>query len=628
MAYSATGIPVVVRYDAAGRPTGLRETGELNVTQLNVATISATVIAAGTFEGADGGSPTFTVGNLSDVGDVVFPSGISNDQVLRWDAASAKWYPSDAVETVPLEPTTTFLALTDTPGYYFNDRILKSTSDGLTYSNYSDASIAALSATVVYKRLEDLSGVNIDSPAENDYIRYVGGEWVNDPLSISNIAEKVQIDIRNESGETLERGTVVFASGTHGTSAKILTVGKASTSLSSLEDKLLGVLDSQLTNNSTGNMTVIGYVTDFNTALSGIASSSLEGSPVYIDPNVPGSITSIRPTQPTPILEVGILTRRHATNGEIFVRFLRGGRLETLYNVYIPTKTIGDAVVWNGTTYGVSAHAVSGLRDTQITSIATNHSLIWDGTKWVNKFPTITTLSDVNITTPTNGDRIAYDSTTSSWKNYSSVTTVPLEGDQGKAVLIASGGTQYYYSPNFVYDYPTNKFTFTSNVTGLNFSGSFYGDGSGLSGITAEWDGSYVGDATISGSLSVTGNVSGTGNLNLGGNLTAAAKSFLIDHPTKEGMKLQYTCLEGPENGVYCRGRVKTNVILLPDYWIGLVDEDTITVNLTPAGKKQPNLFVEDIRDNKIFLSSSESIDCFYTIFGERKDIDKLIVEF
>jgi hypothetical protein len=112
------------------------------------------------------------------------------------------------------------------------------------------------------------------------------------------------------------------------------------------------------------------------------------------------------------------------------------------------------------------------------------------------------------------------------------------------------------------------------------------------------------------------------------GTLTATSKSFLIDHPTKDGMKLQYTCLEGPENGVYVRGRLKDdNVIELPDYWLGLVDENTITVNLTPIGHSQ-DLYVQDITDNQVIINDNENINCFYTVFAERKDIDKLVVEY
>ena len=119
-----------------------------------------------------------------------------------------------------------------------------------------------------------------------------------------------------------------------------------------------------------------------------------------------------------------------------------------------------------------------------------------------------------------------------------------------------------------------------------------------------------------------------TQNLTVGGLLTATQKSFTITHPTKEGMSLRYGSLEGPENGVYVRGRLTgTNVIELPEYWTGLVHEDSITVNLTSVGKYN-EMWVERIEDNKIYLRATYSIDCFYHVFAERKDVDKLVVEF
>jgi len=47
-------------------------------------------------------------------------------------------------------------------------------------------------------------------------------------------------------------------------------------------------------------------------------------------------------------------------------------------------------------------------------------------------------------------------------------------------------------------------------ISGSIFSGSFVGDGSGITGVTAEWDGSHFGNASITGSLTVTGGVSGS----------------------------------------------------------------------------------------------------------------------
>lgn len=117
-------------------------------------------------------------------------------------------------------------------------------------------------------------------------------------------------------------------------------------------------------------------------------------------------------------------------------------------------------------------------------------------------------------------------------------------------------------------------------------------------------------------------------NLEVNGSFAATTKSFIIDHPTKPGMKLRHGSLEGPENGVYVRGRSHLEVINLPDYWTGLVDPDSITVTLTPIGPSGAPR-VERIENNKVYVFSedSRSLDYFYMINAERVDVDPLEVE-
>ena len=113
--------------------------------------------------------------------------------------------------------------------------------------------------------------------------------------------------------------------------------------------------------------------------------------------------------------------------------------------------------------------------------------------------------------------------------------------------------------------------------------------------------------------------------LEVNGSFAATTKSFDIEHPTKEGMRLHHGVLEGPEHAVYVRGKTKGSVIQLPDYWTGLVHEDTITVQLTPIGKSS-ELYVKDISDNKVLVSNDT--EYFYFIQAERKDIERFEVEY
>ena len=117
---------------------------------------------------------------------------------------------------------------------------------------------------------------------------------------------------------------------------------------------------------------------------------------------------------------------------------------------------------------------------------------------------------------------------------------------------------------------------------------------------------------------------------NNGGHVLAAKKNFDIPHPTKPGYRLRHTCPEGPANDVYIRGKVRnTNEILLPTYWKGLVDWTTITVNLTPIGAHQ-NVIVKRVDEDKVYLQSNGGIpiNCYYHIYGERSDGERLIPEY
>ena len=166
--------------------------------------------------------------------------------------------------------------------------------------------------------------------------------------------------------------------------------------------------------------------------------------------------------------------------------------------------------------------------------------------------------------------------------------------------------------------------------------------------VKVDGDSKFVGDGkTGPDAIVVVGDMFVTGAVDCGNKGKLAArfgaadgrpKPFDIQHPTKgKGHRLRYACIEGPEVGVYHRGRLKgSNIIELPYYWKDLVHEDSITVQLQPIGKNQ-NLVVEsfnneyvviEIGANQDFLTNEILIDCFYHVYGERKDINPLITEY
>lgn len=153
-----------------------------------------------------------------------------------------------------------------------------------------------------------------------------------------------------------------------------------------------------------------------------------------------------------------------------------------------------------------------------------------------------------------------------------------------------------------------------------------------------------VGDAVIFDDLDVNmsimagGEIKSSRSIKAQGDVSAfcgrhrlsAKKDFDIPHPTKEGWRLTHACVEGPEAAVYVRGRIKNrSEIQLPEYWKNLVDVNSITVNLTPVGSHQ-DVIVKRWDDSAVYLQSKSGlpIDCFYHIFAERIDTEKLIPEY
>ena len=149
--------------------------------------------------------------------------------------------------------------------------------------------------------------------------------------------------------------------------------------------------------------------------------------------------------------------------------------------------------------------------------------------------------------------------------------------------------------------------------------------------VKIEGDTDQTGEITVS--ENITTNAHFVGDITKTSGTPPGCKAFDIPHPTKDGQRLRHICLEGPESAVYIRGRVNNglNVIDLPAYWSGLIDYETITVQLTAYGSHQ-NVIVKRISpiEQRIYLQAQGGmpVDCFYHIMAERKDIEKLIPEY
>ena len=93
------------------------------------------------------------------------------------------------------------------------------------------------------------------------------------------------------------------------------------------------------------------------------------------------------------------------------------------------------------------------------------------------------------------------------------------------------------------------------------------------------------------------------------------------------GYYLVHSSLEGPERGMYVRGKLKTSdTIHLPDYWNELTDDIDITVQLTPIGNSCTH-FVKSVNKEEIIVGCDcGTPHCFYIVHAQRYNEGKFDV--
>jgi len=133
---------------------------------------------------------------------------------------------------------------------------------------------------------------------------------------------------------------------------------------------------------------------------------------------------------------------------------------------------------------------------------------------------------------------------------------------------------------------------------------------------------------TAAGNVGIGVSSDPSNKLEVNGSISASSKTFNIEHPTQSGKRLIHGCFEGPEYGVYFRGKSQDSGIQAPEYWSGLVDIDSMTVDVTPIGANQ-SIYVDRIEDNgDVYVGANTEVplNYFYIVYGERKDIDNLVI--
>ena len=104
-----------------------------------------------------------------------------------------------------------------------------------------------------------------------------------------------------------------------------------------------------------------------------------------------------------------------------------------------------------------------------------------------------------------------------------------------------------------------------------------------------------------------------------------AGKSFIINHPTDENKYLVHVCLEGPEAGVYYRGKGEiTNnesvEVVLPHYVEKLAYG--FTVQVTPIYSNKIVTLNSSEVENNAFKVYGENAKFHWVVYGSRQEVN------
>jgi hypothetical protein len=167
---------------------------------------------------------------------------------------------------------------------------------------------------------------------------------------IDNYAEKTYFLVRNNTGSTISKGTLVAAVGSE-PSGRIDVAPFETTGTQDSEIRVMGMVTNNISNGVNGEVISFGTITGLDTRGSTASAIAVgdetwaEGDILFAHPTVAGKLTKVRPQHD---LAVAFLTVRHASTGQIAVRIIPGNHhLEWLHDVTLGTPEENELLAYD-----------------------------------------------------------------------------------------------------------------------------------------------------------------------------------------------------------------------------------------------------------------------------------------
>jgi hypothetical protein len=214
---------------------------------------------------------------------------------------------------------------------------------GSAYIRIADSSAVWGTITGTLSNQTDLQNAlngKFNNPT-GDTTQYIAGNGTLVSFPIAGQAGTIVREVRNTTGSTLTKGTIVYISGASGNKP---TVTKAIATGDSTSAQTFGMVQASISNNSNGYVVCMGDLTGLDT------SALTEGAQLYLSSTTAGAYTTTKQTAPAHLVYIGVVTRSHATQGQIEVKIQNGYELDEIHDVAISSVANNEVLVYESAT--------------------------------------------------------------------------------------------------------------------------------------------------------------------------------------------------------------------------------------------------------------------------------------
>jgi hypothetical protein len=201
-------------------------------------------------------------------------------------------------------------------------------------------------AKIPFETLGGTTGQLLAKTSNTDY----DFEWIDNTVSF--------VEHNVKAGQAINKGQAVYVSSATGTNMIVVLANNLTEATSS---KTLGLCKQNLANNGQGFVVTEGLLTGSGSAPLNTGSANA-GDPVWLGESgnlIFGLVN--KPYAPKHLVFIGIVTRAHSVNGEIFVKVQNGFELKELHDVQAKTPNDLDTLYFDATDSQWKTNQVSTL---------------------------------------------------------------------------------------------------------------------------------------------------------------------------------------------------------------------------------------------------------------------------